>query len=215
MSLDALLGWRFGRDIGLVRAVTAHLLRTEAGLPAQEAGRILGRSRQTVHNLTTKLSHPASERVTAPLIRRVHQLLYPPVLITLESIAGPLRRLPPRLSVHRLHGLVECRIAAGLTQAELAARAGIARETLIRIERGRPATIESMEKLERALQIAVSVLVEAPNVPDQPDCGVTKTKGPVTEVSSFSGRPRTWQTCPAVTRCMSCLAWLAAALLLG
>jgi transcriptional regulator with XRE-family HTH domain len=46
----------------------------------------------------------------------------------------------------------------GLTQADLAARAGISRETLLRLERGRPATAESVARLAGALMVAIRVL---------------------------------------------------------
>ena len=153
ISLETLQGRRFGDDIGLVRAVTAHLLRTEAGLTARETGRVLRRSRQSVHNLTGRLSNPTSARDVAALIRDVRQLLKPP-----EPQESRLTRLPRRQAVHVLPGLVGCRTAAGLTQAELAARAGIAPETLSRLEHGRPATAESVGRLAGALMVAIRVL---------------------------------------------------------
>lgn len=60
--------------------------------------------------------------------------------------------------MHELPGLVGCRIAAGLTWNELAARAGIAPETLSRLEHGRPATAESVGKLAGALMVPIGVV---------------------------------------------------------
>jgi DNA-binding XRE family transcriptional regulator len=60
----------------------------------------------------------------------------------LEAVA-PQREWQP----HVVHALPNVRRAAGLTQLELAALAGIAPETLSRAERGRPARSRSIEAL--------------------------------------------------------------------
>ena len=68
-------------------------------------------------------------------------------------------RNPHRTSNGRIRcpGLLACRLAAGLTQADLAVRVGISRETLLRLE-GRPATAESVARLAGALMVAIRVL---------------------------------------------------------
>ena len=53
---------------------------------------------------------------------------------------------------------------AGLTQDQLAWRMGIARETLSRIERGRPARSSTVMSLAAALEVMPSMLTNAPDV---------------------------------------------------
>ncbi len=79
-----------------------------------------------------------------------------------ESASRTSKRLPPRRPTHSLPGLVGRRLGAGLTQAELAARAGISRETLLRLEHGRPGTTESIARLAGALMVPIRVLTRDP-----------------------------------------------------
>jgi DNA-binding XRE family transcriptional regulator len=52
--------------------------------------------------------------------------------------------------------IIRDRVAAGLTQRELARRAGIRVETLCRIETGKhTASVPTMDRLDRALRLAV------------------------------------------------------------
>ena len=60
ISLDTLLGRRSRHEIVRVRAITAVILRSEAGLTAKEAGSPLRRSRQSVHNLIAKAARRRS-----------------------------------------------------------------------------------------------------------------------------------------------------------
>ena len=54
-------------------------------------------------------------------------------------------------------GILRDRARAGLTQAELAARAGIRPETLCRLERGRHTpSVETVGRIDRALKKALS-----------------------------------------------------------
>ena len=56
------------------------------------------------------------------------------------------------LAVLVARNIIRRRHAAGLTQAELAKRAGVRQETVNRIERGKhSATVRTVEKLDRAL----------------------------------------------------------------
>ena len=72
------------------------------------------------------------------------------------------KRSPHKPRAHRLPGLLGCRLAAGLTQADIAARAGISRETLLRLEHGRPATAESVARLAGALMVSIRALTGDP-----------------------------------------------------
>jgi DNA-binding XRE family transcriptional regulator len=75
-----------------------------------------------------------------------------------SAVSQTSSRSPRRQPAHSLPGLVGCRLAAALTQADLATRAGISRETLLRLEHGRPATAESVARLAGALMVAIRVL---------------------------------------------------------
>ena len=59
----------------------------------------------------------------------------------------------------RLPSLRSWRIAAGLTQSELASRASIARETLIRVKQGRPAKANLVVRLAATLNIDTDPLL--------------------------------------------------------
>jgi len=158
VSIDTLLGWRFRADIARARAVAALILRSEAGLTANEAGQILRRSRQSVHSLTTRATVSRGDRAAAELVTQALRLLWEPS----ESASRTSKRLPPRRPTHSLPGLVGRRLGAGLTKAELAARAGISRETLLRLEHGRPGTTESIARLAGALMVPIRVLIRDP-----------------------------------------------------
>ena len=181
ISLDTLLGRRSRHEIVRARAIAAVILRSEAGLTAMEAGRTLRRSRQAVHNLTAK-APPGSDPAAAELVTQVREALYHAIQsVPQSSLDGPdapcspdtcyalpqlrntaeptiSKRSPRKPRAHPLPGLLGCRLAAGLTQADLAARAGISRETLLRLEHGRPATAESVARLAGALMVAIRVL---------------------------------------------------------
>jgi transcriptional regulator with XRE-family HTH domain len=58
-------------------------------------------------------------------------------------------------------GLKEARIGALLTQAELAERAGVDRNTVARLETGDPAALRTVRKLATALSVAPAVLTSA------------------------------------------------------
>jgi len=158
LSLDTLLGRRFRADIARARAVAALILRREAGLTANEAGRILRRSRQSVHSLTTRATVSGGGPAAAELVTQALSLLWEPF----ESASTTAKRLPPRRATHALPGLVGRRLGAGLAQAELAARAGISRETLLRLEHGHRGTTESIARLAGASMVPIRVLTGDP-----------------------------------------------------
>jgi DNA-binding XRE family transcriptional regulator len=91
----------------------------------------------------------------ADLIRRAQRLLASPHLNGQAYDPPPWSR-----SAGLVLGLEATRIAAGLTKTELARRAGITAETLIRIERLQRATSAStLAKLATALEIPPALLV--------------------------------------------------------
>jgi DNA-binding XRE family transcriptional regulator len=185
ISLDTLLGRRSRHEIVRLRAIAAVILRSEAGQTATEAGRSLLRSRQAVHNLTAKAA-PGSDPAAAEVVTQVREALYHAIQsVPQSSLDGPdapcspdtcyalpqlrntaeptiSKRSPRKPRAHRLPGLLGCRLAAGLTQADLAARAGISHETLLRLEHGRPATAESVARLAGALMVSIRALTGDP-----------------------------------------------------
>ncbi len=153
ISLDTLLGRRSRHEIVRVRATAAVILRSEAGLTAKEAGSTLRRSRQSVRNLIAKPA-PGGYPAAAELVTQVREALYPAALLSVQSsldgtgapclpgagddaLPQPPNAAEPKTSkpsphkqrAHSLPGLFACRLAAGLTQADLAVRAGISRES--------------------------------------------------------------------------------------
>src|SRR6266851_8263951 len=78
VSIDTLLGWRFRADIARARAVATLILRREADLTANEAGRILRRSRQSVHSLTTRATVSGGDPAAAELVTQALRLLWEP-----------------------------------------------------------------------------------------------------------------------------------------
>jgi transcriptional regulator with XRE-family HTH domain len=129
ISVDALLGPGRAQAVSRVRSVAMHLLRTEAGLSAREVGRVLGRTEATVHDLSRLVAR--GERASDLAARARTELSIRHAGRPPESASGWKRQPMPDLAARR-H-------AAGLRQDELAAKAGLARETVSRIEGGRPA----------------------------------------------------------------------------
>jgi hypothetical protein len=115
------------RSSGVIaaRTVAMHLLHAEAGLTYAEVGGIMGRTAGTVKSLTTwvrcELRQGASP---AELARRVR-----------KHPSGLARVAWSHRTDVLLPGLAACRLAAGLTQAELASRSGIAAATISHLER--------------------------------------------------------------------------------
>ncbi len=141
------------------RMVAAYLLHNDAGLSVQETAHILHRKAPAVARLTADLERlTGSTDPRAVLLQRARRLLrnglssgkqYPPLK-------------PGTASTELLPGLLACRLAAGLTQPGLAARAGIARETLVRLERlRRRAQPETVERLANALGVQPACLTTA------------------------------------------------------
>jgi transcriptional regulator with XRE-family HTH domain len=123
------------------------LLRTEAGLSATETGQVLGRSRATVRDLSRLVARGQRGGDLVASARRV-----------LDRRSDRRERPSPVWMPRPLPELKRCRIAAGVTQEELAGRARVVRETLCKIERGRPATRETVRRLAAALADPPGVL---------------------------------------------------------
>ena len=126
------------------------LLRTEAGLSATETGQVLGQSGATVRDLSRLVAR--GER-GGDLVASASHVLD----VRSSGREPPLPRWMPRA----LPGLRRCRIAAGLSQDELARRARVARETLSKIEHGRPARQETVRRLAAGLSVPPGVLTGA------------------------------------------------------
>lgn len=134
-----------------------YLLRTEVGLSARRVGELVGRSPSTVLDLSQLVAR--GERA-GDLVARVRQALGIQVPSFDVTTAGWTSRAVP--------GLTRARLAAGLSQDELAERAQVARETVIRIERGRPAQVATIRRLTAALSLPPSVLEGATDRGDHP-----------------------------------------------
>jgi DNA-binding XRE family transcriptional regulator len=138
--------------------VAAYLLRLDAGLTAKQAGRLLGRSDQTVFDLTKHARAALANRDTvADVIELVRR-----ALVTVEATQPTVSVSPsPRRQPYPLPHLARWRTFAGWTQAHLAKHSGIALTTIVRLERGRRAQLESVRLLADALLVAPSVLTGA------------------------------------------------------
>jgi len=136
--------------------VVIYLLRSETYLSVPEIARELGRSQgtvsQTLRDLTARLRTSEALQVA---VHRIRQVLADDA--AMDPVVPPLR--PP--AAHVLSRLRDMRVAAGLTQQELAERAGVARETLARLECGaRAARRQTAVSLARALGLALVELTE-------------------------------------------------------
>jgi DNA-binding XRE family transcriptional regulator len=152
------------------RAAALYLLRQEAGLRSGDVARLTGRKRETVHRVTQQVAFAVGhDEQLADLIRRAQRLLASPHLNGQAYDAPPWSR-----SAGLLLGLEAARIAAGLTKTELARRAGITAETLIRVERLQRATSAStLSKLATALEIPTPLLMHGKSDPlDMPRCAL-------------------------------------------
>ena len=108
------------------------------------------------------------QRVELPLLTKAYVIMDPDEydLVMKSAKAADLPSLPrpdaegnyPAVQYARAtiaRGIIRDRVEAGLTQRELAKRAGIRPETLSRIETGRhTASVATIEKIDRALKRA-------------------------------------------------------------
>jgi plasmid maintenance system antidote protein VapI len=164
LSVEALVGSGRDRSQSQARAVAAYLLIYDAGLSVLEAARVLHRDRSTVCRLVASVANLAG--TDDPRMRLVERAR---VQFRNGSNSGKHYMQPPpgRSDVRFLPGLLAYRLAAGLSQPEVAKRAGIARETLARLERlQRGARAETVEALARAFDVSPgSLTMSAEEVP--------------------------------------------------
>jgi DNA-binding XRE family transcriptional regulator len=154
-------------------------------------------SGSTVTDAVTRVrAHGAAERAPAP---------------TPAMRGRPLEQRPYHLP---LLGLATCRSALGLTQAQaqLAVRAGMARETVLRLERGRPASMVSVEKLSKAQGSPIEELTRATRIDESAvgpvrtctECGITKPLSagfvPIKGCRGYYGRCRACRAAAARRR---------------
>ena len=147
VSLDVLLGPSRARSVSQVRSAAMYLLRREAGLSATETSQVLGRSGATVRDLSRLV---AQGQRGGDIVASARHML--------DVRSGGRERPSPGWMPRALPGLRRWRIAAGLTQDDLAGRARVARETLCKIECGRPAAQETVRRLAAALTVPPGVL---------------------------------------------------------
>jgi transcriptional regulator with XRE-family HTH domain len=154
VAASALLGREHTPSVSLTRAVAVYLLRKERHLNAHQVARVFGRTRQWASWFTSTLDQKfASSRDAANLVEAARERL---------KGGGESSTLPLRQSAAELPGLSAYRLAAGLSQAELAARAGVSRQTIIGIERHRRAVrFLTIEALARALGVRPDTLGDA------------------------------------------------------
>jgi chromosomal replication initiation ATPase DnaA len=159
LTVETIIGPGRTSKAAQARAVAAYLLRNDAGLSALDTARVLHRKRPTLKQLIVGVEQVmGSSDPRAQLLERTRRLFkngfssgktYPPLPVgTAVAILLP--------------GLLACRLAAGLTQPQLAQRAGIARETLARLERlRRRARPETVDALAQALEVSRQSLTAA------------------------------------------------------
>jgi DNA-binding XRE family transcriptional regulator len=159
VTVDDLCGPSRSRRLIDARAAALYLLRTDAGLTPDEAGEKLGRSGSTVRDLARRAKQQVQrgQGDLYSIVNRVRRGLHSPFY------DGALANAPEwsRVSRRILYALADQRRAAGLTQPELAAKSGIARETIGRLERcHRPAQPSTVRALAAALGVVPSALRE-------------------------------------------------------
>ena len=71
-------------------------------------------------------------------------------------------RRVPRPSTRATPSLRHLRTSRALTQAELAARAGVRRSTIARLEGGREGRMHTLGRLARALEVEPAALLQPP-----------------------------------------------------
>ncbi len=170
ISLDTLQSPSQARKLGRVRAAAAHLLRVDSGLGLKQVAPFLGRSDQTVCDFSRKARVALDNGGDiAELIDKARHVLddglhhVPTDTAEQHARLAALRRQPKPRAFAVPH-LRAWRVRTGLDQAQLAERAGIARETIARVENGRPARLDSILQLADALMLAPSELTGSPDL---------------------------------------------------
>jgi transcriptional regulator with XRE-family HTH domain len=153
-----------------IPAISLRYWRTLAGLTQPQLGARAGVARETIARIEN--GRPASRAVLtclADALQLEPTVLASPPPTTPDNACDGVQdaattvtdRVQPAPSlsapISAVH-LRRCRTQANLTQPQLARRAGIARETIARIENGRPARRAVFLRLAIALRVAPSML---------------------------------------------------------
>jgi transcriptional regulator with XRE-family HTH domain len=152
--------WR--RPLKQARIAAAHLLLVHCRLPRADIGLHIGRSDQTVSELTARAKRSlAAGGPAADLIAAAETSLDRGASHSKKrsGVSANSRHTP------LLH-LRAWRLVARLTRAHLADRARISNDILIRLERDRLASTAEIERLATALGTTPEMLLAAPPVPD-------------------------------------------------
>ncbi len=149
----------------MVRAATTHLLRVDGGLRVKHVAPLLGHSGPTVcdfsRNARLDLQNGGA---IAALIEQARRVLEPAprngpsVPPAAARLPGRRPGPPPTPSALPVPHLGPCRVRTGLSQLQLAQRSSMARETISRLENGRPARRHVILRLADALALAPSEL---------------------------------------------------------
>jgi transcriptional regulator with XRE-family HTH domain len=165
IPLDALQSPSQLRRLGPARAAAAYLLRVDGGLPVKQVAPLLGRSDQTICQFSrnARLGLDRGDDNIAELIRQAREVLAPGPTAVPPTTREPVQEPPPARPQAKPRALAvpflaRWRASTGLTQPQLTRRASIARETIARIEHGRPARLDTILRLAGALTLAPSEL---------------------------------------------------------
>ena len=180
------------RSVVQVRTAAAHLLRSVCKLPVKRVAPLLGRSDQTVCECSRKagLALVTGGRI-AELIKQTRLVLdrtepdvaASPAVETQSCDGDTFDRTandadPPTRPVPQSTPAISLRYwrrQANLTQPQLARRAGVARETIARIENGRLASWVVLTRLADVLQVPPTALASPP--PTTPDSSSRPNSG--------------------------------------
>jgi DNA-binding XRE family transcriptional regulator len=156
VPVGALLGSSHAHAVGHARNLAMYLVRTEAGRSHAEVGRLLGRGSATVITQARAVARDPRGTYQAH-VERARAILEE----GRHGAATRTRRVSPRSLGGYLVGLTAAREAAGLSKKDLAERAGLARETVSRLDLlKRPAEPATARALAAALQVGPIALVE-------------------------------------------------------
>ena len=158
------------RKLGRVRSAAAHLLRVDCGLGIKQVAPLVGRTAQTVCDFSrnARLALADGGDIADVIVAARHVLEArtevardTPTSSSHGAGRRPTERKPTWVAVPHLR---TWRIRAHLDQAQLAGRSHVARETIARLENGRPARLQSVRRLAEALVLAPSELTGRPEL---------------------------------------------------
>jgi transcriptional regulator with XRE-family HTH domain len=184
-----------------------------AGLTQPQLGARAGVARETIARIEN--GRPASRAVLTFLadalqVEPAVLASAPPTDSVQESATGihRVQPSPPRPKSLAAAGLRRWRTQANLTQPQLARRAGVARETIARIENGRAARHGVLLRLAEALRVPPSVLTGSVEL-DALIGAIYRTCNCCTAVKPLTGFVRVRGTPYVYLRCRECRARVA------